>query len=64
MAGNEGRRSQPSIHPSFGHSNTAHQPAVVRWFDSSPPLLAEVGLESGSGKTKFRNRDAQVARSG
>uniref|UniRef100_A0A0E0FHV2 Uncharacterized protein n=1 Tax=Oryza nivara TaxID=4536 RepID=A0A0E0FHV2_ORYNI len=21
--------SQPSIHPSFGHSNTAHQPAVV-----------------------------------
>jgi hypothetical protein len=24
MAGNEGRRSQPSIHPSFGHIATLH----------------------------------------
>ncbi|BAH93325.1 Os06g0147200 [Oryza sativa Japonica Group] len=41
--GRKRRPPQPAIHPSifWSYSNTAHQPAVVRWFDSSPPLLAE-----------------------
>ncbi|EAZ30904.1 hypothetical protein OsJ_14981 [Oryza sativa Japonica Group] len=34
MAGNEGRRSQPSIHPSFGHIATLH--TNRRWYRSYP----------------------------